>query len=132
MNPTAVKLNWPVFLPQCSDPTMYLPVAGQMTSVSTLALSWDCQSADVFSDGNYNWFAVACSYENRTYTYANTRLQWDPFYRNIYIANGIIKTIPPDTDNETTKAYRGVALAFRAWDYMNLVQFPVQIQRTRK
>lgn len=87
------------------------------------ALSWDCQSADMSSpDDGYNWFAVACSYENRTYTYANTRLQWDPFYRNIYIANGIIKTIPPDTENDITKAYRGIALAFRAWDYMNLVQ----------
>ena len=87
------------------------------------ALSWDCQSADMASpDDGYNWFSVACSYENRTYTYANTRLQWDPFYKNIYIANNIIKTIPADVEGETTKAYRGIALAFRAWDYMNLVQ----------
>lgn len=87
------------------------------------ALSWDMQSADMVApDDGYNWFSVACSYENRTYTYANTRLQWDPFYKNIYIANGIIGTIPSDTEAEAARAYRGIALAFRAWDYMNLVQ----------
>ena len=29
---------------------------------------------------------------------------------------------PSDTEAEAARAYRGIALAFRAWDYMNLVQ----------
>ncbi len=89
----------------------------------SVCLSWDNQSGDMVSpDDGYNWFAVASSYENRTYTYANNRLQWDPFYKNIYIANGIIGTIPADVQNPTSKGYRATALAFRAWAYLNLVQ----------
>ncbi|MDD2425633.1 MAG: RagB/SusD family nutrient uptake outer membrane protein [Bacteroidales bacterium] len=86
-------------------------------------LCWDSQSSDMVSpDDSYNWFTAACDYSNRTYTYANTRIQWDPFYKNIYIANNIIGTIPPDVEAETAKAYRGIALAQRAWAYLNLVQ----------
>ncbi len=86
-------------------------------------LSWDCQSADMVSpDDGYNWFSPACDYSNRTYTYANTRIQWDPFYKNIYIANNIIATIPADVEGATQKAYRGIALVQRAWAYLNLVQ----------
>lgn len=89
----------------------------------SVCLSWDSQSADMVSpDDGYNWFSVACSYENRTYTYANNREQWDPFYKNIYIANNLIAAIPADVEGETQKAYRGIALVHRAWAYLNLVQ----------
>jgi len=86
-------------------------------------LTWDVQSADMVSpDDGYNWFSVGSSYENRTYTYANNRLQWDPFYKDIYIANGIIGTIPSDIEEATAKSYRATALLFRAWSYLNLAQ----------
>lgn len=86
-------------------------------------LSWDSQSADMVSpDDGYNWFSPACDYSNRTYTYANTRIQWDPFFKNIFIANNILAANPPDVEDETRKISRGVAFVHRAWAYLNLVQ----------
>lgn len=90
-----------------------------------VALSLDLQAADAISPATgYNWFSVASSLENRTYTYANTRIQWDLYYKNIMIANGLISTLTTEsiTDNAELKAYRGMALTHRAWAYFQLVQ----------
>ncbi len=60
------------------------------------ALSWDCQSGDMASpDDGYNWFSVACSYENRTYTYANTRLQWILFTGTFTLPTALSKLSRP-------------------------------------
>jgi hypothetical protein len=87
-----------------------------------------CLSADlngpdmVGTDDAYNWFSVASSYEDRTYTYANPYIRWAIFYNQIKLANDVLSAIPEDTENELLQYYRGQALAVRAFDYFNLVQ----------
>lgn len=88
-----------------------------------VALSSDLNGPDmVATDDNYNWFSVASTYEDRTYTYANPYMRWALFYNQIKSANDILASIPEDTDNETLLHYKGQALAVRAFDYFNLVQ----------
>ncbi len=88
-----------------------------------VCLSADLNSADMVADNSsYNWFSVASSYEDRTYSYANPYIRWALFYKQIKQANDILATIPADTDNEMLLQYKGQALAARAFDYFNLVQ----------
>lgn len=95
-----------------------------------VCLSQDLNGPDMAStDDGYNWFSVASTYEDRTYTYANPYIRWAIFYNQIKAANDILASIPEDTDNETLLQYKGQALAVRAFDYFSLVQ---QFQFTYK
>jgi tetratricopeptide (TPR) repeat protein len=47
---------------------------------------------------------------------------WSLFYKQIRAANALLTTIPADAENAELKAYRGQALAFRAYNYWNLAQ----------
>ena len=74
MNPQPLRLNWPAATSMFGANTTYAG-GGRADDFGfpACALSWDMQSADMVApDDGYNWFSVACSYENRTYTYANT------------------------------------------------------------
>ncbi len=86
-------------------------------------LANDLNGSDMWStDDSYNWFSVASSYEDRTYSYANPYIRWAIFYNQIKAANDILASIPDDTDVQTLLYYKGQALAVRAFDYFSLVQ----------
>ncbi len=70
----------------------------------------------------YNWFRAAASFSDRNYASDEVYFLWRLFYKNIRTANDILELIPTDTTDPDFKVYRGQALAFRAFDYLHLVQ----------
>lgn len=90
----------------------------------TVCLSQDLNGPDMVGDnGNYNWFSVSSSYEDRTDTYANPYMRWAVFYNQLKLANDILSTIPADTEDPTLKIYKAQAKAVRAFDYLSLVPY---------
>lgn len=70
----------------------------------------------------YNWFAPNASYADRVYTNTRTLFMWNLFYKQIASANLVISSVDSATTEPTLKAFRGQALAVRAFDYLNLAQ----------
>lgn len=70
----------------------------------------------------YNWFAPNASYADRVYTNTRTLFMWNLFYKQIASANLVISSVDSATTDPTLKAFRGQALAVRAFDYLNLAQ----------
>ncbi len=90
----------------------------------TVCLSQDLNGPDMVGDnGNYNWFSVSSSYEDRTDTYANPYMRWAVFYNQLKLANDILATIPPETTDAKLKVYKAQAQAIRAFDYLSLVPY---------
>lgn len=90
----------------------------------TVCLSQDLNGPDMVGDnGNYNWFSVSSSYEDRTDTYANPYMRWAVFYNQLKLANDILATIPPETTDAKLKIYQAQARAVRAFDFLSLVPY---------
>ena len=88
------------------------------------ALSEDLEGADMsMANNDYSWFSTACELSSRNANYANPLMRYTIPYRQIGIANELIKSIPETTTNATLKAERAQALAVRAFDYMSLAPY---------
>ncbi len=70
----------------------------------------------------YNWYSTNASYADRVYTTTYTKYMWNLFYVQIASANLVIGAIDKETTSAKLKAFRGQALAVRAFDYLNLAQ----------
>ena len=89
----------------------------------SFCLSEGCNSADISGIvSGYNWFSTPSQYEDRNINYANPYERWAMFYNQVKACNDLLDQIPADPDNVSLKQYQGVALAVRAWDYIQLVQ----------
>lgn len=73
-------------------------------------------------DTGYNWYRDGLRLTDRTDTGENTYFFWNLFYNEIKMANDILKVAKADAEDPTMKKYRGQALGFRAWAYLNLIQ----------
>ncbi|MCD7936113.1 MAG: RagB/SusD family nutrient uptake outer membrane protein [Tannerellaceae bacterium] len=73
-------------------------------------------------NSGYNWFLTPARFLDRTKTNEFGYFLWLLFYSHMRTANDILATIPSGVEDATLKAYRGQALASRAFDYLNLVQ----------
>ena len=83
----------------------------------------DCNGSDMTcANIGYNWFSPNSAYTDRTYTSDPTYFMWSLFYTQIYSANNVIASVAKDATDATLKAYRGQALAIRAFDYLALAQ----------
>ena len=77
----------------------------------------DCNGSDMTcANIGYNWFSPNSAYTDRTYTSGPTYFMWSLFYTQIYSANNVIASVAKDATDATLKAYRGQALAIRAFD----------------
>jgi len=86
-------------------------------------LMFDASGQDMPSENSgYNWFRNSMRYTDRTAPSEITYFLWNLFYSHMKTANDILFTIPSDTSDPLLKAYRGQALASRAFDYLHLVQ----------
>jgi len=86
-------------------------------------LMMDSNGADMTcANVGYNWFAPNASYADRVYTNTRTIFMWNLFYKQIASANLVISSVDSATTEPTLKAFRGQALAIRAFDYLNLAQ----------
>ena len=89
----------------------------------SFCLSEGCNSSDITSVvSGYNWFSTPSEYEDRNVNYSNPYERWAMFYNQVKACNDLLDQLPTETDNVNLKHYRGVALAVRAWDYLQLVQ----------
>jgi hypothetical protein len=90
---------------------------------ASFCLMMECNGQDMTTVNiNYNHYSVNCAYQDRVYSGTNTSFMWKLFYSQILSANSILALIPDSTDNAELRAFRGQALAARAFDYLNLVQ----------
>lgn len=90
----------------------------------TACISQDLNGADMVCDNSgYNWFTVSSDYSDRNETYANPQLRYSYFYNQLKLANDILASIDPNTEDETMKQYIGEAKAVRAFDYLCLAPY---------
>lgn len=90
---------------------------------ASACMMFDASGMDVPSEySGYNWYRNDMQLTDRTATGAQTYFLWNMFYSEIKIANDILKIAKAGSDNELLDSYRGQALGFRAWAYLNLVQ----------
>lgn len=86
-------------------------------------LLMDSRTADMPSTtDSYNWFGYGLDYSDKTSSSSSTRFMWGTNYNMIFSCNSILKTIDPETTNETLQYYMAQALGYRAWAYFNLAQ----------
>ncbi|MDR2414693.1 MAG: RagB/SusD family nutrient uptake outer membrane protein [Odoribacteraceae bacterium] len=84
-------------------------------------LMFDASGMDMPSENSgYNWFGQQARLSDRVANSSSTYFLWELFYSHVKTANDILVVIDSTTTNKTLRAYRGQALASRAFDYMNL------------
>ena len=90
----------------------------------TACISQDLNGADMVCDNSsYNWFTVSSDYSDRNETYANPQLRYSYFYNQLKLANDILSSIDPNTEDDKLKQYIGEAKAVRAFDYLCLAPY---------
>lgn len=90
---------------------------------ASACLYMDSNGADMTcANVGYNWFSTNASFADRVYTGTRTLFMWSLFYKQILSANLIIGSVDKEVEDATLKAYRGQALAVRAFDYFSLAQ----------
>lgn len=88
-----------------------------------LMLIYDSDGYDFVSTvSGYNWFSGGLEYDHRIYTSYETSIVWETLYKIINVANSLIGSIDPKTDDPTLQFYLGQGLAARAFCYWNLAQ----------
>lgn len=88
------------------------------------ALSADVEGADLwYPDNNYNWFSSCGEWSSRNPNYANPTIRYTAAYKQISIANNIIKAYPEGTTDSTAQNRIAQARALRAFDYMSIAYF---------
>lgn len=76
----------------------------------TACISQDLNGADMVCDNSsYNWFSVSSDYSDRNETYANPQLRYSYFYNQLKLANDILSSIDPNTEDDKLKQYIGEA-----------------------
>jgi hypothetical protein len=84
-------------------------------------MMFDASGIDMTSENSgYNWFRDQLLFSDRTATSVSTYFLWELFYSHIKTANDILTVIDSTTTDPTFRAFRGQALASRAFDYLNL------------
>ena len=84
-------------------------------------LSQDLNGPDMVCDNSgYNWFSVSGDYSDRNANYANPYARYANFYNQLKLANDLLASIDPATENPQLKQYKGQAKAVRAFDYLGL------------
>lgn len=90
---------------------------------ASACMMMDASGMDMPSENSgYNWYNGQLLFTDRTETGANTYFFWNMFYNEIKIANDLLKLAKAGSDDPIQNKYRGQALGFRAWSYLNLVQ----------
>ena len=69
----------------------------------------------------YNWYQTWRTVNVATgEDYAATQFIWNYYNQQVLASNGVLKTLTKEAVTETTKPYRGYALAFRASTYLDM------------
>lgn len=71
---------------------------------------------------SYGWFWSDQEYSNRNYAARDNLMIWTVYYKAIKLANDVIGSVDPATEDPEFLAYLGQAKAMRAWAYLHLAQ----------
>ena len=102
---------------------------GQHTDFAFPAISLftDCSGQDMVSeDHGYNWFSPGLTFKDRIATAHTPNFMWKTYYTHIKASNDVLKVllnIEEEKRDAKTNNYIGQALASRAYDYMQLIQY---------
>lgn len=90
----------------------------------SVALSQDLNGPDMVCDNSgFNWFSVSSEYSDRNANYANPFARYANFYNQLKLANDLLMSIDPATENPELRQYMGQAKAVRAFDYLGLAPY---------
>jgi len=89
----------------------------------SIMLFTESNGFDYLSTNNgYNWTNNSVSYTDRNMSGNEARIVWNTLYQIIYVANNVVASIDPQSQNSTFQFYLGQALAARAFNYLILAQ----------
>lgn len=71
-------------------------------------------------DNGYNWYSAASDMSDFNANYLINYFYWNTYYSAAFNANGVLASIPAETDNVQNKFNRAQALCTRAFSYFNL------------
>jgi tetratricopeptide (TPR) repeat protein len=92
--------------------------------VPMIMLSLDGEGPDMWmANNNYNWFSTCGEFSSRNANYANPYIRYILPYRQIGIANEVLASISPDTEDQNAIYKMAQARAIRAYDYMLLAPY---------
>lgn len=70
----------------------------------------------------YNWYNKPLRFVDRTANSETTYFIWNQCYKNIKIANDVLKSVDLENLSDVAKSYVGQAYAMRAFEYFTLIQ----------
>ena len=86
-----------------------------------MALSNDVEASDAwFDDSGYNWFSVCGEWSSRNANYANPNIRYIAPYKQMKIANDVLRNYSAESTDENIINHRAQARALRAFDLMQL------------
>ena len=89
-----------------------------------MCLSNDLEASDAWiDDSGYNWFSTCGEWSSRNANYANPYIRYIAPYKQMKIANDVIRLYPADTEDPTAINRIAQARALRAYDYLWLAPY---------
>lgn len=70
----------------------------------------------------YNWYNKPLRFVDRTANSETTYFIWHQCYKNIKVANDVLKSVDLENLSDVAKSYVGQAYAMRAFEYFTLIQ----------
>ena len=70
----------------------------------------------------YNWYNKPLRFVDRTANSETTYFIWNQCYKNIKVANDVLKSVDLENLSDVAKSYVGQAYALRAFEYFTLIQ----------
>lgn len=70
----------------------------------------------------YNWYNKPLRFVDRTANSETTYFIWNQCYKNIKVANDVLKSVDLENLSDVAKSYVGQAYAMRAFEYFSLIQ----------
>lgn len=70
----------------------------------------------------YNWYNEPLRFVDRTANSGTTYFIWNQCYKNIKVANDVLKSVDLENLSDVAKSYVGQAYAMRAFEYFTLIQ----------
>jgi len=73
-------------------------------------------------DNGFNWTANSLDFSDRNFAGNEAKIVWNTLYQMIYVANNVIGSVDPQTQDPVAQFYLGQALASRSFNYWILAQ----------
>ena len=90
---------------------------------ASIMLMMDASGQDEPSQvSGYNWYNQPLRFVDRTANSQPTYFIWNQCYKNIKVANDVLKSVDLENLSDVAKSYVGQAYAMRAFEYFTLIQ----------